>query len=1586
MKTKTMKLTGIFLTLVLLVTMLGVFSMAANAAETVVAWKDTDNDGIQDSGEATYTNLSTALSAGGIVKLTANYTLGNNATDEQYISMSSGTATLDLNGHTLTCASLIKKEIIVLSGTADLTITDSKTTGVLNCQSRADVQLSDSAKLTIAGGNIMTVVAYARYYLSINKSENAIFQITGGKHYSIPNAYVAVNHKVTVNDTDPRYTVSAIETNEVVAWNDADNDGVIDSGEQIFSDIDTAFAADVDLKMNSDIFRDSQHFPPGALETTSTRTIDLNGYSIVASAYCLEVKGGTLTIKDSAGGGQLWCQNDEKYAAIAVYSGSNIGLTVESGTILGSIANYGASSYPDAVVLNGGNYNFDPSEYMKDSTFTAGQDSSGLWGIRPKAETACSVTIHGTYKYTGEAITPTIVVTDLNNGKALTEGTDYTVSLSNNVNAGTATATVTFINDYRGSISKDFTIVCDHTLSEHTTAEENIGYGKHRFVCSVCNGSSTETHKFNESNECICGVKAVASVTTTSTPPVETKYATIDEAIVAARSMSGSTVKLLNNIQLDDDLNISMGKFIIDLNGKTLSEASGFSDINLIALEGIDTEITIDDSSAEKNGKITFGAGTYTISVCSKLIVKNGTVENTATDGRAIVAGFVDDSTGRYGNVVIEGGRLVGEVDVYYTSFDISGGEFDALKISHNEGSVVGGMLKGGSFGAITVKGTSFADCIAEHSYYYNASDEMLIPAAEATELTDVTVKPGTDLSKYAAVAVGKAIYDGSAQKPAVTVTVNGVALTEGTDFTVSYENNVNAGNTAKAVVTGKGIYSGTAEKNFTIEKADLSETDFTVGNTNPTYAYNATHEVTVTLPAGLDAQYVKVGYSQGGTILTDLPKNAGTYDVSISVVGSPNYNDTFFQNKWQLVIDPKEAFVTVGALGTEEYFFNGYPHTPTVFLDLGVLPAPTTEFEGCTVTYENNTQVGTAKVIVGGNYKGEATFVIQKGKPTIGLTSPLDKVMPGYVLTLTPTTTAIDNFYYPTTFTIEDGEGYSVDGFKITIDSGVAVNDVITIKVKSTETDTYQAATGELKLTVGVPTLDTSELKTQIDDLQDQLDTLEESTKDHATQTALNDAISDLQHKLDTLKGTVDTIDSSVDTNANDIIALSQNVDTLINEVDTLKKLVDSVAALEAADVKLQNAIDTNKEALAKELGEKYHELIGLIGTIPTGYTSVSAYVAAVNEALDNAVDTLNGTIDTLRQDMVQKDGELDKAIADLDAAMKQSDADLSAEIASLNTALINAKAALEKADADNKEELVSKIETAEATLDAAIKAVQKNLEDAQTALNKAIADGDTALDGRITDLDTALATAKATLEATDAANKTELEGKITSAQTTLQTAVDKVAKDLTDAKTALEKAISEGDSALSARISALSTALDNAVSAYQVADHALRTELVGKIETADATLDAAIQAVQKNLDDAKAALNEAIAEGDTALDGKIVALNEALATTKAALEAADTESRSQLTVKIDEAYASLDAAVKAVQKDLDDLKATLEAKDNELANRDAELANKDAELESKDSKLQTYIIIVSIVSGLALCGSGALAVCVFSGGKKKI
>ncbi len=69
--------------------------------------------------------------------------------------------------------------------------------------------------------------------------------------------------------------------------------------------------------------------------------------------------------------------------------------------------------------------------------------------------------------------------------------------------------------------------------------------------------------------------------------------------------------------------------------------------------------------------------------------------------------------------------------------------------------------------------------------------------------------------------------YDGTEQKPEIkSVTLNNgvTTLTRDVSYRVSYENNIHAG-TAKVIITGIGIYDGTAETTFTIgQKTDYAD------------------------------------------------------------------------------------------------------------------------------------------------------------------------------------------------------------------------------------------------------------------------------------------------------------------------------------------------------------------------------------------------------------------------------------------------------------------------------------------------------------------------------------------------------------------------------------------------------------------------------------------------------------------------------------------------------------------------------------------------------------------------------------------
>ena len=117
-------------------------------------------------------------------------------------------------------------------------------------------------------------------------------------------------------------------------------------------------------------------------------------------------------------------------------------------------------------------------------------------------------------------------------------------------------------------------------------------------------------------------------------------------------------------------------------------------------------------------------------------------------------------------------------------------------------------------------------------------------------------------------------IYNGQEQTPAYTVKSGSAVLTAGTDYTLSYSNNTNAG-TATVTATGLGNYAGaTGSAEFTIAKAAVALT--WSGADTRTYDGKASNvTASVTNKIGSDDVTVTV---TGGTAV-----NAGTYTAAVA-------------------------------------------------------------------------------------------------------------------------------------------------------------------------------------------------------------------------------------------------------------------------------------------------------------------------------------------------------------------------------------------------------------------------------------------------------------------------------------------------------------------------------------------------------------------------------------------------------------------------------------------------------------------------------------------------------------------------------
>ena len=203
-------------------------------------------------------------------------------------------------------------------------------------------------------------------------------------------------------------------------------------------------------------------------------------------------------------------------------------------------------------------------------------------------------------------------------------------------------------------------------------------------------------------------------------------------------------------------------------------------------------------------------------------------------------------------------------------------------------------------------------------------SQKLLIPATITPKAITPTVENITPVT-----------YDGEAQEPAVTVKDGETVLTTN-DYTVRYENNVNAG-TATAIISAKagGNYTfSQVTKNFTINKANFGTVPSKVVNIVRNRAEAQTGslsaaDLVANVPAGATVKSVsgtsaimaevkvendKVAYTS--EINLDKTAAAASYTVTIE---STNYND-FTVTLTFRPVDKEDAKLTLNAPKSKTY------------------------------------------------------------------------------------------------------------------------------------------------------------------------------------------------------------------------------------------------------------------------------------------------------------------------------------------------------------------------------------------------------------------------------------------------------------------------------------------------------------------------------------------------------------------------------------------------------------------------------------------------------------------------------------------
>ena len=564
-------------------------------------------------------------------------------------------------------------------------------------------------------------------------------------------------------------------------------------------------------------------------------------------------------------------------------------------------------------------------------------------------------------KYTGNAITPKLTIKY--NGNTLVEGDvngdkkDYTVGYSDNVNAGTATANITFHGNYSGSLQKTFQIVEAQenvtinfdSKNEWTTyySTKNLSLTEvadelEAFVVTGIEGAKLTTASVDfipkETPVLLhrkSGEKTQFSVMTASTKSLETS--------ISPNSIFKGTLEDINISTVDADKT----KFVL-LNGQFVQTTTGSLGANrcYIVLSTLPDGVNM----------LTIGKPTDGIVI----------LEEDVTPQQANIIGEASKSTnGTTTTLTVKAnnGWYVepGDITVVRSAVADKGRAqvVDAPQVDGNNVTV--------TVGDITTENEKFSTTyLFTYPYSSDYSYQVQVNFRQATSLQNA--KPTITLNPESFE------YDKTEKKPSVTVKIGDVTLKEGDDYVVSYENNILASTEVKGNVLIDGIrkYSTQVNKNFTISKRDINKVAVKVDNSKLTYTREAIEPLTITDIVGNEDIITEDEY----TITYDDDDNVNAGTVKYTIEGQNNYQG---KKEGTFTILPKDLTGKATIDPIADIKETGNPIEPVLSIKDGTFEL--TLGEDYEVEYTNNVKDGTAKASVKflGNYKGtaETTFTI---------------------------------------------------------------------------------------------------------------------------------------------------------------------------------------------------------------------------------------------------------------------------------------------------------------------------------------------------------------------------------------------------------------------------------------------------------------------------------------------------------------------------------------------------------------------------------------------------------------------------------
>ena len=201
--------------------------------------------------------------------------------------------------------------------------------------------------------------------------------------------------------------------------------------------------------------------------------------------------------------------------------------------------------------------------------------------------------------------------------------------------------------------------------------------------------------------------------------------------------------------------------------------------------------------------------------------------------------------------------------------------------------------------------------------------------------------------------------YTGKAQTQSITVKYRNKTLKNGKDYTVSYQNNINAG-TAYVIIKGKGSYSGTVKRSFTIKPAIIYK-QCTFYKIASQYYTGSQIKPVPKIKNGTTTLKNRTDF----TLTYQNNVNKGTAKVYIK--GKGNYSGSC-----SLTFSITARPVSTLKITVPSVTYNGKAQKPAVTVKYNNYKFKNgTDY---TLSYKNNTKIGTATVTVKGKGKLSGT------------------------------------------------------------------------------------------------------------------------------------------------------------------------------------------------------------------------------------------------------------------------------------------------------------------------------------------------------------------------------------------------------------------------------------------------------------------------------------------------------------------------------------------------------------------------------------------------------------------------------------